>query len=143
VIDGQNLRLGLSRDLGFAVEDRSEALRRGAEVARLMNQAGLITLLAFVAPSAQVRERAREVVGAERFLVVYLDAPLEVCRARDTEGIYDLAESGEVGVFPGISSPYDAPAAPDLRLDTATLGVEECVDRVLEVLRVKRLVSRA
>ena len=135
VIDGQNLRLGLSRDLGFAEEDRSEALRRGAEVARLMNDAGLLAFLAFVAPSAAVRERARSVIGAERFLVVHLDAPLEVCRARDTEGMYALAESGEIGVFPGISSPYDAPAEPDLRLDTATLSVDDCVEQMLGLLR--------
>jgi len=141
VIDGQGMRLGLSRDLGFSAEERSEAVRRIAEVARLINNAGLICILASMAPSASVRERARGVVGAERFLTVHLDAPLEVRRARDTDGVYALADSGEIGVFPGVNAPYDAPESPDLYVDTATNNVESCVEQLIELLRARKVID--
>ncbi|MCP5151432.1 MAG: sulfate adenylyltransferase subunit CysN [Chromatiales bacterium] len=134
VLDGQNLRLGVSRDLGFSDDDRSEALRRAAEVARMANDAGLLGICATVAPSEAVRGRMRDVVGAERFLVVHVKAPLEVCRARDTENLYLLAESGEIGNFPGVSSAYEPPASPDLVLETDTLSVDESVQRVVDLL---------
>ena len=141
MLDGQNMRLGLSRDLGFSAEARSEAMRRGAEVARLMNDAGMITILGYVAPSAEVRDRAQDVIGDDRFLVVHLDAPIDVCRARDTDGVYSLADTGEIGVFPGINADYDAPESPDLRLDTNTLDVETCVEQLVELLRARGVIS--
>ena len=107
VLDGQNMRRGISRDLGFTVDDRSENLRRTAEVAKLMNDAGLICLAAFLAPQEEVRQKAAEVVGRQKFLVVHLDAPVEVCRARDQEGLYAAADSGEIANFPGVSAPYE------------------------------------
>ena len=119
VLDGENLRLGISRDLGFSSVERSENLRRAAEVARLANQSGLICICSLLAPSEAVRERVRETIGAERFLEVYLSAPLEVCRARETGGMYARADAGEIARFPGVSAPYDVPAAPDLVLPTA------------------------
>ncbi len=112
VLDGQNMRLGISRDLGFTAEDRSENLRRSAEVAKLMNDAGLICIGAFVAPREDVRQRAAQVVGPERFLVVHLNAPLEVCRQRDQGGQYAKADGGEIASFPGVSSPYEPPWRP-------------------------------
>ncbi|HTO55813.1 MAG TPA: sulfate adenylyltransferase subunit CysN [Myxococcota bacterium] len=133
-LDGENMRLGISRDLGFSEVERSENLRRAAEVCRLANAAGLISICAFVAPSAEVRQRVRETIGAERYLEVYLSAPLEVARARDTGGMYARAEAGEIQRFPGVSAPYDVPSAPDLVLATHELGVEECVDRVIRLL---------
>ncbi|MEE9282001.1 MAG: sulfate adenylyltransferase subunit CysN [Myxococcota bacterium] len=135
VLDGQNMRLGISKDLGFTFEDRSENLRRSAEVARVINEAGLICICAFLAPSRRARKNARDVLGAERFLEIHLDAPVEVCRERDREGLYPLADRGEIVNFPGVSAPYQAPEAPDLRLATGEMDVETCVERILELLR--------
>jgi len=142
VLDGQNLRLGISRDLGFTSDERSENLRRGAEVARLINQAGMICIGAFVAPSEVARRKAAEVVGRENFLVVHLDAPLEVCRARDEDQMYPLADSGEIASFPGVSAPYEPPTEPDLRLATDELSIAECVQRILDLLIERDLISR-
>jgi bifunctional enzyme CysN/CysC len=141
VLDGQNLRLGISKDLGFTFEDRSENLRRGSELARLINDAGLICLAAFVAPSEEVRGRAAEVIGTDRFLVVHLAAPLEVCRQRTEDDKYQRAEAGDIANFPGVSFPYDVPAAPDLVLPTQTLDVTQCVDRVLQLLEARGIIQ--
>ena len=135
VIDGQNFRLGLSRDLGFSAEDRSENVRRAAESARQINDAGLICLTAFVVPLDRVRERARAVVGSERFLEVFLTAPMEELKRRDESGLFEAAERGEIPSFPGVSSEFEAPTAPDLVLDTASLDVDECAQRVMELLQ--------
>lgn len=134
VLDGQNLRRGISRDLGFTSDERSENLRRGAEVAKLMNEAGLLCIAAFVAPSEEVRQKAADVVGRERFLVVHLSAPVEVCRQRDTDGHYKLADTGDIAQFPGVTAEYEEPTSPDLLLPTDKLSVEQCVDRILELL---------
>ena len=134
VLDGQNMRLRMSRDLGFSDEDRSENLRRTAEVARLMNDAGLICLAAFVAPNAAIRQRAADTIGSERFLLVHLSTPLETCRQRAPES-YRLADEGEIASFPGVSTPYEVPEAPDLTLLCGELSVAECVDRMLELFQ--------
>ena len=135
VLDGQNFRLGMSRDLGFSAADRSENLRRAAETARLINEAGLICLTAFVVPHEAVRERVRDTIGGERFLEVLLTAPLEVLKDRDDEGFYEAAERGEIPSFPGVSSEFEEPALPDLVMDTGAASVEECAERVLALLR--------
>ena len=135
VLDGQNFRLGMSRDLGFSADDRSENLRRAAETARLMNDAGLVCLTAFVVPHESVRERMRESVGGERFLEVFLTAPLGVLKERDDEGLYEAAERGEIPSFPGVNATFEEPAAPDLVMDTGELDVEACAERVLALLR--------
>jgi|MDTA01.2.fsa_nt_gb bifunctional enzyme CysN/CysC len=140
VLDGQSMRLGMSRDLGFDADDRSENLRRSAEVARLFNDAGIICIGAFVAPSESVRQKVRERVGAERFLVVHLSAPLDVCRQRDTEGHYALADSGEITNFPGISAPYEQPADPDLVIPSHEWPVGKCVDTIIELLEQRGLI---
>jgi bifunctional enzyme CysN/CysC len=141
VLDGQNMRRGISRDLGFAADDRSENLRRSAEVAKLINDAGLICIGAFVAPSEEVRQKAADVVGRDRFLVVYLSAPVEICRQRDTDGHYPRADSGELPNFPGVSSDFEQPASPDLVLPTHELPVTECVDAILKLLEERGVVS--
>ena len=141
VLDGQNLRRGISKDLGFSAEERSENLRRGAEVAKLFNDAGMLCIAAFLAPEESVRQKAADCVGRERFLVVHLSAPLEVCRQRDTEGHYAKADSGEMAMFPGVSAPYDIPTKPDLVLPTHQLSVADCVERLLELLESKGLLS--
>lgn len=134
VIDGQTMRLGMSRDLGFTLQDRSENLRRAAELAKVMNDNGLICVASFVAPSEEARQRARQVVGEDRAIVVYLSAPLEFCKAHDAGGIYERAASGELANIPGVSFPYEAPASPDLTLASDTMGVEACVEQIVQLL---------
>jgi bifunctional enzyme CysN/CysC len=130
VLDGQNMRLGPSKDLGFDEDSRSENIRRGVEIAKLMNQTGIITICSFVAPSDVVRKKARETVG-EDFLLVYLSAPLEVCRERDTDGIY---EAEGVDTIPGVNLPYDVPEDAELVLATHEISVEESVEKLLALL---------
>jgi bifunctional enzyme CysN/CysC len=134
VLDGQNMRLGICKDLGFTAEDRSENLRRSVEVALLMNDSGLICIAAFLAPHDEVRLKARDVIGAERFLVVHLSAPVETCRERDVDGHYAKADSGEFAEFPGVSATYELPTEPDLVLATHELTTEQCVDKVSALL---------
>jgi bifunctional enzyme CysN/CysC len=141
VLDGQNMRRGISRDLGFSVSDRSENLRRSAEAAKLLNDAGLICVAAFLAPEEAVRQKAAEVVGRDRFLVVHLEAPLEICRQRDQEGLYAKADEGEIANFPGVSAPYEPPAKPDLVLNTAELDVDECVKRIITLLEQRKIAT--
>jgi bifunctional enzyme CysN/CysC len=140
VLDGQQMRQTISRGLGFTAAERSENLRRSADVARLVNEAGLICLCAFVAPSAEVRERVRRLIGPERYLEVHVDAPLDVCRARDASGMYAKADSGEILDFPGVSSPYEAPRQPDLVLRSAEQSVAECVDALVALLRARKAI---
>ena len=137
VLDGQSFRLGMSRDLGFSPEERSENIRRAAETARLMNDAGLICLTSFVAPEEAVRERARRAIGEDRFLEVYLTAPLTVLKNRDEDGLYVAAERGEAPHVPGVTEDFDEPIAPDLTLETDRLGVDACAERIVGLLREK------
>ena len=139
-LDGENMRLGVSKDLGFSNRDRSENVRRTAELARLVNDQGLIAIAAMVAPSAPVRERARELIGAERFVEVFLDPPLEVCRSRDSAGLYEAADRGEIRQFPGVSAPYDKPADADLVLDTSRLDVDTCVRAITAWLEARQFI---
>jgi bifunctional enzyme CysN/CysC len=140
VLDGQNFRLGMSRDLGFSAVDRSENMRRAAETARLMNEAGLICITAFVVPLEQTRTRAAEVIGASRFIEVYLKAPIDVLKTRDEEGMYAAAERGEVPSFPGISTTFEEPERPHLVLDTSELDVDACADRIIQLLRQQNVI---
>jgi len=135
LLDGPKMRLGVSKDLGFTPEGRSENMRRAAECARMLNDAGLITVASFLAPKKDVRDRAREVVGSDRFIEVFLDVPLEQCRERDTNGMYELADSGEIQDFPGVTSPYEEPVAADLTLTPHTESLEACVEKILELLK--------
>ncbi len=141
VLDGQNMRLGISKDLGFTYDDRSENLRRAMEVAKLMNDAGLIAIGSFVAPSQEVRNKSRNVIGEDRFIEVYLDVPVDVCRERDQSGMYDKADAGEIKNFPGVSAPYDAPDSPDLTLKPHETSVEQCVDAIVAMLKERRIIS--
>lgn len=134
ILDGDNLRHGLNRDLGFSLADRAENIRRVAEVARLMNDAGLIIITAFISPLHADRAAARRIIGPERFIEIYMDASLAVCEARDVKGLYRKARAGEIEEFTGISSPYEAPSQPDLRLTSDALPPAECVRRIVELL---------
>lgn len=131
VLDGDEVRQGLCRDLGFSVADRSENIRRVAEVARLMNRAGVTVIAAFISPFVADRAHAREVIGADRFLEIHLSASLTVCEQRDPKGLYRRARRGELADFTGIDSAYEAPASPALNLDTNLLSVQDCVARCL------------
>jgi bifunctional enzyme CysN/CysC len=131
-LDGDNLRFGLNKNLGFTKEDRRENIRRAAEVAKLFNDAGISVICSLISPMQIDRERAREIIGVESFIEVYLNTPLAECEKRDPHGLYQKARSGEIAEFTGISSPYEAPESPDLELNTAVLSVDECVERMLE-----------
>jgi bifunctional enzyme CysN/CysC len=141
VLDGQGMRQGISRDLGFSADERSENLRRSAEVARLFNDAGIIAVAAFVAPDAAVREKVAERIGRERFLVVHLAAPVEVCRERDTSGAYAKADAGEITDFPGVTAPYELPAEPDLVIPSHEWPLARSVEAVLGLLEQKGVVG--
>ncbi len=141
VVDGQNLRLGLNKDLGFSQEDRSENLRRTVEVSRLLNAAGMISICAFVAPNRAIRQRFREAFPQDQFMLVHLAAPIEVCRERDSEGMYAKAESGEVENFPGVSIEYEPPRNSDLTLSTDKISVEQCVDEIMELLTAREAIA--
>ena len=142
VLYGQNMRHGLCRDLGFSADDRSENLRRSAEVAKLMNDAGMICIAAFVAPHEAVRNKAREVIGADRFIEIYLSAPVEFCRKADTTGAYKAADEGKLAQFPGVSAVFEVPKNADLTLPTHQLSVEESVRRILELLTSRGVIPR-
>ncbi len=138
VLYGPDMRLGLSRDLGFTADDRSENLRRSSEVAKLLNDAGLLCICAFVAPHDAVREKARQVVGSQRFLSVYLDCPIEVCRQRDKSGVWKMADEGKLAQFPGVTADYEEPSQADLRLATDQLSAGQCVDQIIEAMKLRK-----
>jgi adenylyl-sulfate kinase len=134
LLDGDQLRQGLNRDLGFSSADRAENIRRSAEVARLMCDAGLVVLAAFISPFEAERELARRLVGPAHFLQVYVSTPLVTCEARDTKGLYQKARAGVLTTLTGIGSPYEAPTAPDITLDTTDLSVNEATAVLLKRL---------
>jgi adenylyl-sulfate kinase len=133
-LDGDNLRFGINRDLGFSKEERRENIRRAAEVAKLFNDAGVSVICSLISPMREDRQRAREIVGSESFVEVYLSAPISECEKRDPHGLYRKARAGEISEFTGVSAPYEAPESPDLELDTSKLSVDECVESLLNKL---------
>lgn len=133
LLDGDNIRMGLNRDLGFSEQDRVENIRRIAEVARLMNDAGLVVLTSFISPFRRDRRRAREIIG-DNFIEVYVSTPLEECMRRDVKGLYASARSGKIQNFTGISSPYEAPENPEVSVDTTGRKIEESVAQLMEYL---------
>ena len=137
VLDGQQVRRGLSKDLGFSFEERSENLRRSAYLANILNDAGIICLAAFVAPNATVRDKVAGVVGTDRFLTVHVDAPIELCRERDTRGQYADADAGKLTEFSSDAAPYEIPESPDLVLKTGEQSIDECANSVIELLTSK------
>jgi bifunctional enzyme CysN/CysC len=143
LLDGENVRQGLSKDLGFTDADRVENIRRVAEVARLMVDAGLIVIVAFISPFRNERRMARALMEPGEFIEVFVDAPLAVAEARDPKGLYAKARRGELRNFTGIDSPYEPPEEPDVHVDTAALAPAECVERVLAALRGRGLLSPA
>ncbi len=133
-LDGDNIRFGLNQDLGFSAEDRRENIRRVAEIARLLNQAGVSVVTSFISPFREDRDMAREIIGGDSFIEVFVDAPLEVCESRDSKGLYRKARAGEISEFTGISSPYEPPQDPAIVVKTERLSVMECVEGILQAL---------
>lgn len=129
-LDGDNLRTGLNSGLGFSTEDRQENLRRVAEVAKIMTDAGLVVLAAFIAPLKAQREQVKQLVGADRFVEIFIDTPLAVCEERDVKGLYQKARAGIIKDFTGISAPYEAPENPLLRIATSELSIDQAVELI-------------
>ena len=141
MIDGESVRRGLSRDLGFSADDRSENLRRSAHLAHTLNNAGVICIASFVAPAEDVRQKVGNLIGDDKFFVVHVSTPVEVCRQRDTKGQYAKADAGELLNFPGVTADYESPAAPDLVVNAADQTVDQCVDAVIEMMKNKSVIK--
>lgn len=134
ILDGDNIRSGINRNLGFSAEDRRENIRRIAEVGRLFVDTGIVTLAAFISPTNEARGMAADIIGAADFKEVYVSTPIEVCEQRDVKGLYAKARRGEIKDFTGISAPFEEPVAPALTLDTSVLTLEESVNRVVNLI---------
>ncbi len=135
VLDGDNIRQGLNRDLGFSPSDRHENIRRIGEVAALLADAGLITITAFISPYRADRRLARQAAGVQPFMEVFLNTSLAVCRRRDPKGLYARARQGQVKQFTGVAAPYERPRRPDMVLDTGKLDVAHCIKLILGCLK--------
>ncbi len=142
VLDGDNIRQGLCGDLGFSVADRRENIRRIAEVAHLMLEAGIITLTAFISPFIAERQLARKLVAPEDFIEIYCKCDITVCEQRDVKGLYEKARHGKILQFTGISSPYEPPINPELVIDTGNLSLESSVSQVLSYLENREILTR-
>ncbi|SHM72068.1 adenylyl-sulfate kinase [Gracilibacillus kekensis] len=136
-LDGDNIRHGLNANLGFTPDDRKENIRRIGEVSKLLNDAGLFTLTAFISPYQEDRDKVRQIIPDGEFIEVYVKCSLESCEARDPKGLYQKARSGEIKGFTGIDAPYEEPLAPELVIDTESQSVEEAVAEVLEFLKTR------
>lgn len=134
LLDGDNLRLGLNHDLGFSKEDRSENLRRTAEIAKIMIDAGLLTIASFVSPLIKDREQVKAIVGQDDFIEIFINTSIEECEKRDVKGLYSKAKMGEIDNFTGISSPYEFPENPDLEIRTEETSIEQAVEAIRELV---------
>lgn len=140
VLDGDNVRHGLCIDLGFSKEDRVENIRRIGEMVNLFVDAGIISLSAFISPYRKDRDRARKIVGNERFLEIFVDCPVDVCMERDPKGIYAKAKAGLINNFTGISAPYEPPINPDLVIKSDKLDIKESVSQIIDLLKNRTII---
>ena len=134
ILDGDNIRSGINKNLGFSADDRKENIRRIAEIGKLFVDTGVVTLSAFISPTNESRRMASGIIGADDFKEVYVSTPLEVCEQRDVKGLYARARRGEIKDFTGVSAPFEVPEHPALTLDTSVLTLEESVNKVLELI---------
>jgi adenylylsulfate kinase len=141
LLDGDSIRKGLNKDLGFSDQDRTENIRRIAEVSKLMTDAGLVVIAAFISPFESDRDLVKQIVGKERSIEVFMNTPLAECERRDVKGLYAKARRGEIKNFTGIDSPYEAPKNPDLMIDTTLTKAEEAVEQILDILRKKTIIK--
>lgn len=137
LLDGDSIRLGLNRDLGFSDADRVENIRRIAEVAGLMVDAGLIALVAFISPFRREREMARKLVAPGEFVEIFIDTPIAVAEARDPKGLYKKARAGQLKDFTGIDSPYEPPPAPEIRIDTTLTSAQDAAEQIVNFLKLR------
>ena len=137
LLDGDNVRKGLNNNLSFSPEDRSENIRRIAEVSNLMINAGLVVLASFVSPYREDRENVKRIVGYDNFVEVFVNTPIEECERRDVKGLYAKARAGEIQNFTGVNAPYEAPMVPDIEIDTTKVSVEEAVAIILKAIKKK------
>jgi len=135
VLDGDNIRTGINNNLSFSAEDRLENIRRIAEIAKLYLHSGIICINSFISPSREMRQLARDIVGSDNFIEVYINAPLEVCEARDIKGLYQKARQGLIKGFTGIDDPYEAPENPEIEIRTDQLSLEASVNVIMDRLR--------
>ena len=136
-LDGDNIRKGINNDLTFSPEDRKENIRRIAEVANLMVDAGVVVLAAFVSPYKKDRENIARIVGNDNFVEIFVNTSIEECERRDVKGLYKKARAGEIKDFTGVNAPYEAPEAPDVEIITDGLSIEECVEKIYEKIKLK------
>ena len=134
LLDGDNIRVGISSNLTFSLEDRVENIRRISEVSKLFINCGLVTLNCFVSPTIKIRNIAKEIIGAENFIEVYINASVKTCEERDVKGLYLKARKGEIEDFTGISAPFEAPKNPEIEINTAQLSIDESVQKVLDYI---------
>ena len=134
ILDGDNIRSGINRNLGFSAADRMENIRRIAEVGKLFVDTGIVTIAAFISPDNAMRAMAADIIGNDDFLEVWVSTPLQECERRDVKGLYAKARRGEIKNFTGISAPFEAPMSPALDLDTSKLSLQESVERLLEMI---------
>lgn len=134
VLDGDNIRSGLNNNLSFSPEDRTENIRRISEIAKLYLHSGVVTINSFISPTIAIRQMAKDIVGADDFIEVYINTPLEVCEARDVKGLYKKARKGEIKGFTGIDAPYEAPINPDIEVKTHNMTIDESVDVIYNYL---------
>lgn len=130
VLDGDNIRSGINRDLGFSLEDREENIRRISEIAKLYLNSGIITICSFVSPTIAIRNNAKEIIGEKDFMEIYINTPLEICEERDVKGLYKKARSGKLKGFTGIDSPYESPINPSFEVQTDGQSIEESIQSV-------------
>lgn len=135
ILDGDNIRLGLNKDLGFSDDDRKENMRRIAEVAKLFSDSGILTITSFISPFSNERELCKQIIGEDNFIEVFIDADLETCENRDVKGLYKKARAGDIPMFTGIDSPYEKPSNPDIILETGTFTLEQCVDKLIQKIK--------
>ena len=134
VLDGDNIRSGINNNLGFSKEDRLENIRRIAEVSKLLINTGIITICSFISPTNEIRQMAKNIIGENDFIEVFLNPPLEVCEQRDTKGLYKKARAGEIKDFTGISAPFEAPDNPDVEIDTSVTAIKDSVDLIFKAI---------
>jgi len=134
ILDGDNIRTGINRNLGFSSEDRYENIRRIAEISKLFLQCGIITINCFISPTEELRDMARRIIGESDFIEIYVNAPLNICEGRDVKGLYSKARRGEIHEFTGITSPFELPEKIDLEIRTDLLSIEESVRKILELV---------
>lgn len=132
VLDGDVVRTGINKNLTFSEVDREENIRRISEVSKLLMNSGVVTINCFIAPTRKIRETAKDIIGRENFVEVYVSTPLDVCEQRDIKGLYKKARAGEIKNFTGISSPFEEPVHPDIEVDTSKTSLDEAVDEVFQ-----------